>query len=313
MYRGLHEIVFGEGDQPLAHLPPLRVSVATYQVEDLHAGESADDRFIVELDDATVDAFSTTTSDDAGRGESDPYVLPVLSIADAVVGRHVQIASIAGTEVRQIDVASGTTIRLTRPLALNHPTGATVQGMEILGEFPSAAASDSELYDDDRVLEVTWIYELRGEPLRVSEQIRMVRSSYAASHIGPVEQTLRATHSAVVQQLDPTGHELRTIIADATEQIELKLSKKNIDPTTFFAGRAGFQLVKAKTLELIAENGIHPGGFTASEYLDHMAADVARQMNNLHGAQPRDTADVNRGSNTVGANRSLRLGGVRRA
>lgn len=310
---GLQEIVFGAGDQPLVHLPPTLVSSATYQVEDLHQGEEDDDRFIVVLGAATVDALSTTTSAAAGRGEADAYVLTVASTAGTSVGQHLEIASSAGTEVRKIDYAGGTTIRLTQPLRLYHPTGATVRGIEISGEFPSASAADEDLFDSDSVVEVTWIYEIGDVPIRASEQIRMVRSSFSAPHIGAVEQTLRATHSTLVRQLDPTGESLREIIQDATEQIELKLRAKGYDPSTFLAGRTGFQLVKAKTLETIAENGIHPPGFDAPGFLDHMAAHVARAMNNLHGRPPLDTADVDRSGNTVAANRSLRTGGVRRA
>lgn len=310
---GLHEIVFGGGDQPLVHVPPRVVASATYMVEDLHEGESSSGRDLVASGAATVDSYSRKTSAAAGRGESDPRLLTVGTVVGVSEGQHLRISSSGGAETRIVEYASGTTIRLTRPLATNHPTEADVEGIEISGTFPAASAADSDLYDGDRVLEVTWYYELLSEPTYVTEQIRMVRSRFEAAYIAPVEQVLRATHSALVKQLDPYGDSLREIIEDAAEQIELKLRRKNYDPTTFLAGRAGFQLVKSKTLEIIAENGIHPPGFSSSEYLEHMAGQMARAMNNLHGRPPLDTADVDRGSNTVTSNRSRRLGGVRRA
>lgn len=314
MSRGLREIVYGGGDQELIHLPPLRVASATYYVEDLHEDEDGTDREIVSPTAATVDSFSTTTDAACGRDSSDPRLVPVTDESGATVGNHVQVSSFAGTETRKIEASDTGQLRVNRPLHVAHPSGATVQGIEVSGTFPSASAANDDLFEQNRVLEVTWVYTLQGEVVYASEQIRMVRRRWRYAVSGDVESTLRATHSSLVQQLEPYGGNLREVIEDAADEIVWKLSQRGLPVSQYMTGRTGFRLVKAKALELIAENGIHPPNFDPQSYLDHMAGHVARAMNALHGKQPLDTADIDRESDTVAANRSKRLyGGVRRA
>lgn len=305
---GVHEILFEGGDQPIWHLPPVRVSAATYVIEDLLESLEADEREIA-ADDATLAGGNATLEEPAGHGTPNPRRLVVSSTSGFAAEDYVQIVSAEGAEqhrVVHVDTNNGVLV-LAHELAARHPADdTTVRGCLIAAEFPEEAAETEAILTEDHPLRIVWTYTIGEQTVRAREQIRLVRNRFRDQDHAAVEQTMRDLYPAVVQHIASHSNSLRDMVRAAMRQLRVRLDARGFDVSQFMAGSLGHELAVAKTLEVAALNGIYPNGFTSDTYLDAARAEVAHLWNDFTG-RPKNVVDVERSSDVATASHTMQL------
>lgn len=296
---GLHEVLFGGGDQTLRHLPPLRVTSPqpTYLIEDLFEDSSSATRTVAS-GNTTLAAGNTTTNADAGLGTTNPRRLPTLDATGFEVGDHVQVSSTAGTEHHRIAHITGNTLLLASELAVVHPAGATVQGAELRATFPSARAADEVTHEEERPLRIVWTYTIGTTLYKAREQIRVVKFRFRDQDLAAIEQSVRDLYPAVVLHMAAKANNLRDTIRSAVRTLRARLDALGVDVGQWLPGTVGHELAVAKVLEVIALNGVHPSGFNSDTFLDAARAEFAHTWKNLTG-RPRNVVDVQRDGDVV--------------
>lgn len=291
---GLHEVLYGGGDQTLRHLPPVRVTSPqpTYLIEDLFEETDSATRSIAS-GNTTLAGGDTTTNADAGLGTTNPRRLQVLSAANFAVGDYVQVQSAAGTEHARIAHIAGSVLLLAHELAAVHLAGATVQGTELRATFPSARAADEVTHEEERPLRIVWTYTIGTTLYKAREQIRVVKFRFRDQDLAAIEQSVRDLYPAVVLHMAAKANNLRDTIRSAVRTLRARLDALGVDVGQWMPGTVGHELAVAKVLEVIALNGVHPNGFNSETFLDAARAEFAHTWKNLTG-RPKNVVDVQR-------------------
>lgn len=308
MTNGLHEVYRDQGDQLLVHVPALRVTSATYVLEDLTAGEDASDR-VLASGAATVDSLSAALSANSGAGTVAPRRIYV-SAAPAVVGRLYVVEDAEGQqELHRIEGATATYVTAAGDLSATYlATSSYLRGVEIRATFPSAVAARAELQEEERPLRVTWTYALAGRTVRMREQVRLLRAgSTIESYLGRAEATLREDWPELVRAIGAHPGALSALVRSCARDLDAKLRLRGIAPETFLAGAQGFETLLARCVWRFGQRGHAPAGTDIEAWRE----DGKRDYLNLWKATTQespgiDTAETTRASDQASAGHSQR-------
>lgn len=280
MRDGFHPIIFGKGAQPVLHIPPVYVASATYAIEDLSRSEGASDRFIVAAGTAaTVDATSTTTTAVAGRGQVDATRLSVNAIGGFVVGRTYAVQNTGDglTVLFRLEAIGASYLIAKTPFTSAFASGSTVRGVQMEATFPQASADNMQFVDDERTFRATWTYTLNGLPVRPWENIEVRRGSPEERYLADAELAIREAWPELVGQIGPRTNALRDFVRFAQRRLCAMLRQKNVDPDEFLAGAQGLEILIARTILHLADQGHAP----KTRNVEDWRTDAAREFRTL--------------------------------
>jgi hypothetical protein len=125
----MQTVIFNAASQSLVHVPPARVSTATYAIEDLTRADDASDRTIAS-GSATVASWTVTTSAAAGPDQSNASRMSTATTA-GTIGDAATIEDPDGrSEVFTVArISSNAYLESEAPLAGSYASGSTVYGI----------------------------------------------------------------------------------------------------------------------------------------------------------------------------------------
>lgn len=305
MKEGLLEVYRDQGDQPLVHVPPMRVTSATYVLEDLAEEEDAASR-VLASGSTTVDALSVALSAVSGRGTTAPRTLYAVA-PTAQVGHVYALEGEADTELVRLEAVAASYVTAAGPPSARYPAASSrLRGVELTATFPASAMRD-ELQEEDRALRVVWTYTIGGRLVRVADQVRVRRDAADMRYLGRAETVLREDWPELVQALPKHGNAVRTVVNACSRNLVAKLKGRAIAPESFLAGDVGFELLLARCLYRFAERGHAPGGVDIEQWREEQRIAFHSQWKALTTGTPGlDVADVEPVSNTAPAGSSRR-------
>jgi hypothetical protein len=275
-----HKIVYLETSQTLRHVPPERITSASYVIEDLFTDEAGR---TVASGSATVDTTTTTTDAASGPAQANPRKVPVASTTGFAVGDHALIASVdGGTWERFVidGLSVGDYLVADIPLVNAYASGANVYGIDVTAPFPDGIAANESHVDEDRPYRVVWEYTIRGLVYRPQEQIRLVRASETDVSSSAVAQKIRDTYPDVIARLPEASRLDRGIIA-AESFVHNSLRRKGVDPHRFMGGELLLDAVYWRTLCLFATNSSTPGDMPVAEWLEYCERKYNQTWNDI--------------------------------
>lgn len=306
---GVHEVLFEGGDQTLIHVPPSRAAAATVSIVDLTEGAESDDRIVLASSAATVDSYNVSITAAAGAGQADPRLMTHAG-ALATAGRAYVIETADGRhELFFAEAVSATTIRSATPLSGAYATGSTVRGVQLSCVFPSAVAADEQRFDIDAPMRVQWSYTgSDGSAWNVTELVRLVRSHASKRNLGDVEAELRRTKAELVRAMGSEAATLRNLISRVASRLTAELRATDVEPETWLAGDAGFELLFQAVVLQIAEDGFYPATRDPQQYVDDQARAYARLWSSLvRGKSSTNAAEVDRTTDMAPAGASKKV------
>lgn len=309
-----HRVLYGETSRTLEHVPHMRVSAATYVIEDMHRSIDDSERELAS-GAATVASLSLTTDDVAGAGEADPRRIPVASTAGASIGDPcVLVAADGTTEAVVIDaIAAGDYITADRELTGRYASGSTLLGVKVTAPFPDDAGRDDDYTDHGTALRVVWAYQVGGRMTKVQEQVRMVRHDTAGDlSLAAVEQTCVDMFPDLKNRMPTTDPgQLRRWIDIASRMVQAEFRRRKVDPLQALHGDDVVLAVAYQTLIIAGQNSACPADMSSQDFIDQMRAELKNVLGAMtHGEPGEDTADLERGTDTATARRATRYSGV---
>lgn len=291
-----HEVYRGQGDQPLVHVPPIRVTSATFIIEDTTRGDDNADR-VIDSGAATIDPLVFSLSEDSGAGTTAPREINVATGGTAFVGHTYALEDGDGqTELVELVGVTSTMATASGDISQQYLSAtAGFRGVELSATFPSADAAREDLQEEERPLRVTWTYTLADRTVRVPEQVRVLRNGRADGYLGLAETTLRKDWPEVVRLLPPHSNSVRDLVAACARGIAARLKGRNIAPDTFFAGAQGFEVLLLRCLWRVAERGHGPRGVDPEQWAEDMKINYVTMWKGLVQGEPGiDTAETDR-------------------
>lgn len=293
MKEGLLEVYRDQGDQPLIHVPPVRVSSASYVLEDLAESETSSTR-VLASGAATVDSLDAALTADSGRGTTAPRTIYV--VAGAAQARHVYaVEGDDDSELVRLEAVAAAYVTAAAPLSARYTVaaGSRLRGVELTATFPAAAAAREDLQEEDRVLRIVWTYTIAGRIVRAADQVRLRRDAADVRYLGRAEAVLREDWPELVQALPKHGNAVRTVVNACARLLVAKLKGRSIPPESFLAGDIGFELLLARCLMRFAERGHAPGGVDLERWREERRIEFFSQWKTLTTGTPGlDVADV---------------------
>lgn len=289
----IHRITYLATSQTLRHVPPERVTSATYVIEDLYEGQAPSRT--VASGSATVDSSATTTDAAAGPAQANPRRVPVTATAGFVVGDNVLIASVDGSVWERFVVdglSAGDYLVADVPMVNNYASGANVYGIDVSAPFPDAAAANEAHVDEGRPFRVVWTYTIRSQVYRPQEQIRLVRSTQADVDVAQVVQLIRDSYPDIIARA-PEASRLDAGVRAAESFVLNSLRRKGVDPHKFLGGDLLRDAVYWRSLCLFATNSSTPGDMTVADWLDYCERKYNQVWNDLvNGEAGINTLDL---------------------
>lgn len=252
-------IVFEKTGQTVSHIPPARVTEATYKIENLNAGLDSADR-VIGSGDATAPSWEITSSAAAGVDQRNPRKVSTASTTGPSFGDMAVIVAPDGTrEVFRIKkISANSYIESETDLAQSYPVGSKVYGIELSAEFPDADAADEALLVGGR-LQVTWTYTIDGELHSPAENVQFFRqTSSVGAAVGKAVEEIRTCYPDMPTRL-AQGGDLDKIVQAMAVKVANDLRRHERDPELFMMGPQAADLIVARTLCLAAEHGYAPG------------------------------------------------------
>jgi len=288
----MHRIVFNETSQTLRHVPPERITSATYVIEDLYQDEANRE---VASGNATVDSTATTTDAAAGPAQANPRKVPVTATTGFSVGDHALIASADGSVWERFVVdglSAGDYLIADVPLVNTYASGANVYGIDVSASFPDATAADEAYVDEDRPFRIVWEYTIRGTVYRPQEQIRLVRSSESDVNTASVAQKIRDTYPDIIARL-PEASRLDKGIMASEAFVHNSLRRRGVEPAKFLGGPLLEDAVYWRTLCLFATNASTPGDMPMDAWLEYCERKYNQTWNDIvNGEAGNGTLDL---------------------
>lgn len=307
----LHEIYFGQGDQPLHHVPPLRVASATYSIEDTTLGEDNADR-VLDSGAATVDAFDEALTAASGSGTTDPRAIAAAGGSAVVGAPYVLEADDGQSELVTAAGASANAVQAASPISGQYAaTTSRLRGVRLSATFPSADAAREELLEEDRMLLVTWTYTIAERVVVMRDQIRVMRGTARLANVGTVEQYLRDDWPELCRQLPGRGNAVRKLVASCERELVAKMLARRMKPEDFFSGPQGNQIVTLNCLWRFGKRGFVPEGTDIETWREEAKTDFIVMWRALTVGSPGErTADVDPATNEAPPGASRRRGGM---
>lgn len=265
----MQRVVFGEGEQLLAHVTSRPVASATFVLEDLTEVLDGEARVLAE-GAATVDTTELQTTSTAGRRSADPRWLPVEDTTGASVGPWWIEADGLGELVHVEAVKAGEGLSLRSPLLRDYPSGATIEPLTITAACPAEVADDDDYLDEP--LRVVWRYEVAGAIEVAQDQVRITRQVRTDAHLADVLEMIGDFAPDIPPRVRPG--ELERWCRLATRLVHARARSLRIDLARMLAGDNMVALLCWATLEIVAENGYTPGRHDPERF----AADIRRRM-----------------------------------
>lgn len=253
-------IIYGETGQTLRHVPPARVTSATYAIEDLTLADDDADR-VIASGAATVATWSVTSTATAGATQANAARVSTSSTTGATVGAPAAIVAADGTaEIFEVAAVSANSyIEAETELAGVYPSGSVVYGIEVTAAVPNTLAADEDVLEQARPLRVVWTYTVGGATLKVQERIEFLRHTTAATvDVGAAILRVRKLYPDLPERL-PERASLDTIATGLAEEIEDELRQRKIPPERLMLGPAGEQILAMRIVAHAGELGYAPG------------------------------------------------------
>lgn len=297
---GVQRVLYGEAGQSLRHVPPERVSSATYQIEDLEY-DAEDAGRILASGSATVDSLSLTTNAAAGDGENDPTEIGVSSTTGATAGNTAVIVAADGSfELFEIAaVTSGSHLHARHPLVGLYPSGSSVLGVQLSASVPASVYDEEEYVEMEEGLRVVWEYTIGGRLRKAQQQIRVVYQDEADVELGEIDLLCRRHYPDIVDRVE-NPDQIRGWIGLARQRIYGQFRARNTRPEQVLGGDELNFAILYLAMKIAAENGVAPRGqdspeaFREQMHMEYRAI-VARYLTGKMGAE---TLDLDRISNS---------------
>lgn len=264
-------IIYGVSGQTLRHVPPARVSSATYAIEDLTKADD-DAARVFASGSATVPPWTVTTSATAGATQANAARMSTASTTGATVGAPAAIIAADGSsEIFEISkVSANNYVEAEAELAGVYPSGSTIRGIELTASVPdglvvtgSAAAGfdDAEdILEQQRPLRIVWTYTVGSTTIRAQERIELVRHSTASTiDVGAAILRVRDLYPDLAERL-PSRASLDTLAAELAKDVEDDLRQRKVPPERVMLGHAGVRLLVLAIAAHAGELGYAPGG-----------------------------------------------------
>jgi hypothetical protein len=275
----MHTILYGVTSQTLDHVPPERVTAATYAIEDLDYDADDTANRVLASGAATVDDLSLTTDAAAGATEVDARKIPVSATTGAAIGDPIVIVHSDGwpwEHARVAAVVAGDYLLVEHPLMGTYDSGSAVYGTRLTCSFPDNAAADEDYIIADTRLRVVWGYTIDGTPRRSQEAIIVRRQRGGTEYDAMVAQRFRDAYPDLSEKM-PTAATLERWVAYCAEDVRARLLARGIDPSQMMMGEQGAQALLARVVLHAADNGLAPGIMPVETFQDR-----AQQQFELH-------------------------------
>lgn len=302
VYDGIARILFGETSQTVVHIPPVRVSSATFTIQDLTRDEDASDRVIGTADSAaTLDSYSQSTTAAAGPAQTDPRKVSV-STSGITVGNVYQLTDTTDGVTQYVTVAGTGSgyVKLAAPLMRSYGSGSTLAGVQLSASFPDATAANEDFINEDRPLAIRWEYTLFGRKRIHDQQVRIVRRTNSDVDEARIEEWVKSDWPDLYKEMPDDQDALRRWIRSAYRRVEARMLSANTDPTKFMAGPQGNELIYLRTLLHMADQGLHPASRDPDLFREERKREYAAAWNELMGGTPgKNTADIQNDTNAA--------------
>jgi hypothetical protein len=275
-----HRVYFGRGAQTLYTIPhrngrAVRVSAATYSIQDLFYGYTSAEHTLVSSTAATLDTVSTTLAAKAGSAAADRRVMTVPSTTGIVAGHSYWLEAATGhaEPVKIASVMSATALLTASEIVGNYAANSTLKGLEVAATFPLATAND-----EDSLLRlrcpwlITWVFTGLDAPARES------------IHIERAEEVQLAT-LADLQELDPMISrvggdriDLSSALSQAHRDFRTDLMKAGASEADYLAGNLGKEAVKHKACLHALKHSTEQSAEKRAEYCERRYTEILASL-----------------------------------
>jgi hypothetical protein len=280
----LHRIVLGGTSQVLSHVPlGGRVTTATFVLEDADVDPSSESRVIAE-GAATVASWSLTSTAVAGSSTTHANrIVTNTTPGGAAIGEPALVVAPDGTRemIEVAAISSNAYIEATAGLAGTYPIGTIVYGTRISAAVPDLFASSETRLEQQHRLRVTWVYTLDGVPRRLPESVEFVRHTDLGDALaGEAVLWLQDTYSQI-GSLAPEGLSLTRVAARMVGQVANDLRARKRVPERTLIGDRGRDLLCARILVHLGENGWAPGTVDPTVWWQHAQLVYTQRLDSL--------------------------------
>lgn len=273
----LHKILYGEGAQTITHVPPVRVSSATYSIEDMWVDDGDASR-VLASGSATLDSASVSVSAATGRAQGDHYAVYIGTTSGFSVGGNYWLSEDSqGERVEAIAVKTNTHVKTKHGIIGQYTTSATLAGMELTASFPSATANDEDKLIEQRPYRVVWEYTINGETTKAQEQIRLVRYDQADLDVAEaldIARTIFPDLDGLVRSKSRTLENWAAMSARLLRGTLLQRLQGRQTPEEFLTGPRGAEAVAFRMMVIAAQNGFAPGDVVPADFLAEMRMEL---------------------------------------
>lgn len=245
---------------------------------------------------ATREAVDTTLTAAAGASQANPRNLPMVAPAALAVGEFVIVENAAKQRervtVRKIAAAA---VEIEEPLVFEYATSDTV----VSAKMASPAIPDAFLQDEDNLAEhyfARWTYTVDGVTTTATTRWDLVREPFR-SNVQDSHLLDRYPDLLRVTSFKNHPATLKPIIAEATRDVMLDITKAGYDPDRVRGGEIVDRLVVYKSFELVSMIGSHPPDRDVEEYKTDMVEQYAMQRNDLINQRLKIPYDVTKTTN----------------
>jgi len=294
----IHHILYGEGAQTITHVPPVRVSSATYVIEDLWVDDGDASR-VLASGSATLDSVSASVDVASGRSQGDHYKVSIDGTTGfSIGGRYWLSENSQGETIEAAQIKTDDYLKSKHDLLGDYTTAATLQGMELTASFPSATANDEDVLIEQRKFRVVWEYTINGVKTKPQEQIQLVRYDQADLDVADALNIARTIFPDLDGLVRSKSQTLENWAAMAARLLRGQLLQRlnGQTPEEFLMGPRGAEAVAFKLMVIAAQNGFSPGDVVPADFL----AEMRNELNGVWESMTRNRA----GQETVDLTRS---------
>jgi hypothetical protein len=278
------------------HGRPDASPVPTVTVYDPRHDPDTAEGVIVAQTNAPLRAVDVTTNGPAGPTEADPRRVPLAAATMATIAASVHVGDClwlegASQQREQIQVAriGSDHVGAVDKLAHTYATGAKVQSAVL----SSPAIPDAFVNDEanlGRGYYAEFAYSEDGEPHYLRRRFDVVRE------IGEclvTAQTLLERHPEIARKLGPGRRDCAGYLRAAERDVDALMRAIGIDPALVRSNEDRSRLVELRTLQLMAEDGITPGGRDPEAFAAERRAEYETMANLALGGKLSLPYDAN--------------------
>lgn len=304
-----HRIRYNGGNQTVYHVARDRYgraripASATYSIVRLWKHEDDVDREVQASAAATIDSTSTTLSGSAGPSQANPRLLPATSSVGFSPGHRYLLSQGELSELVEVEAIDTAQVYVKHELRYDYTTGADLDGIEITGTFPTAAAADEEdLEAGGGPYGVIWAYTLASVPTYALEEAWVVR--YTTQPLITTADLLRRW--PMVTEICKGRWNPEDAIAAASEDFLSDVEEMGRDPHGLRHSPSTAVCVADRALEYIER---WANTDDSVEHANLLRQDYERRVRSLlTGQAPKRTAEVKQSTNTAAQGGSQEYG-----